>query len=161
MCRVLQVSKSGYYYWLKSKLSKRKKENLELVSHIRRIHQRSRQTYGSPRITEALKEEDIHVSRPRVARLMRKEKIISKIAKKHVVTTDSKHKYPVVGNLLERNFNPTGLAEAWVSDITYIRTTQGWLYLTIILDLADRKVIGWSLSPGLTSSQTSVAVCMS
>jgi len=157
MCRVLQVSKSGYYYWISSSPGKRKRENQELLIHIRRIHQRSRQTYGSPRITEVLREENIHVSRPRVARIMRREKIRSKIAKKYKVTTDSKHKYPVVDNLLKRNFNPTALAEVWVSDITYIRTSQGWLYLTIILDLADRKVIGWSLSSGLTASQTSVA----
>jgi transposase InsO family protein len=92
-----------------------------------------------------------------VARIMKKANIRSKIARKYVVTTDSKHKYPVVGNYLDRNFHPAELAKVWVSDITYIRTQQGWLYLTVILDLGDRKVIGWSLSQGLTARQTSIS----
>lgn len=157
MCQVLGVSKSGYYYWLHSDGGTRKKQNQELLVHIHRIHQNSRQTYGSPRITKALEKQGIRVSRPRIARIMKTAKITSKIKKRFKVTTDSKHKYPVVDNLLNRNFRPGILAQAWVSDITYIRTRQGWLYLTIILDLADRKVIGWALSKGLSAKQTSVA----
>jgi transposase InsO family protein len=88
---------------------------------------------------------------------MKKAKITGKIKKKFKVTTDSKHNYPVVGNLLNRNFGPNRLTMAWVSDITYIRTQQGWLYLTIILDLGDRKILGWALSKGLSADQTSVA----
>jgi len=156
MCDVLQVSKSGYYCWLNSSPGKRKQENLELLEHIRKIYHKSRQTYGSPRITKDLWAENIHVSRPRVARLMKMANIRSKIAKKYVVTTDSQHKYPVVSNYLDRNFHPAELAKVWVSDITYIRTQQGWLYLTVILDLGDRKVIGWSISQGLTARQTSI-----
>ncbi len=157
MCKVLCVSKSGYYYWLNSRSSKRKQENQELLSHIRRIHKKSRQTYGSPRITKSLNKEGFQVSRPRVARIMRKAKITVQYKKKFKVTTNSKHKYPIVENVLNRNFNPVGIAHAWVSDITYIRTQQGWLYLTVILDLGDRKVIGWALSSGLTAKQTSIA----
>jgi putative transposase len=157
MCAVLGVSKSGYYYWVNAKPGKRKKQNQELLAHIRQIHQKSRQTYGSPRITESLRREGVHVSRPRVARIMRKAKITVKTKKKFRVTTDSKHTYPVVDNLLNRNFTPNRAAQAWVSDITYIRTRQGWLYLTIILSLADRKVIGWALSSGLSTIMTSVA----
>jgi len=157
MCQVLDVSKSGYYYWLSSDGGKRKRQNQELLVHIRRIHQKSRQTYGSPRITKSLRREGIHVSRPRVARIMRQAKISSKIKKRYKVTTDSRHTYPVVENLLNRDFRPDRGVQAWVSDITYIRTRQGWLHLTIILDLADRKIVGWALSKGLSASQTSVA----
>ena len=157
MCAVLDVSKSGYYYWLSSDGGRRKRQNQELVAHIRRIHQRSRQTYGSPRITESLRREGIHVSRPRVARIMRKAKITAKYKKKFKVTTDSNHSYPVANNLLNRDFRPSRVTQAWVSDITYIRTRQGWLYLTIILSLADRKVIGWALSSGLSALQTSIS----
>jgi putative transposase len=157
MCKVLGVSKSGYYYWLISGTSRRKQENQELLSHIRRIHKKSRQTYGSPRITKSLIKEGFYVSRPRVARIMKKAKITVKSKKKFKVTTDSKHKYPVVDNVLNRNFNPDRIAQVWVSDITYIRTRQGWLHLTVILDLADRKVVGWALSSGMTTQQTSVA----
>ncbi len=130
---------------------------MNLLGYIRKIHQKSRQTYGSPRITEALRSDNIQVSRPRVARIMKKAKIRSKVAKKYKVTTDSKHAYPVVDNLLDRNFIQDRLSKAWVSDITYIRTQQGWLYLTVILDLGDRKVIGWALSSSLEARQTSVA----
>ncbi len=130
---------------------------MKLLGYIRRVHQKSRQTYGSPRITEALRSDNIQVSRPRVARIMKKAKIRSKVAKKYKVTTDSKHAYPVVDNLLDRNFIQDRLSKAWVSDITYIRTQQGWLYLTVILDLGDRKVIGWALSSSLEARQTSVA----
>jgi len=157
MCQVLGVSKSGYYYWIGKSPGKREKENKELLVHIRRIHQKSRQTYGSPRITKSLNKEGIHVSRPRVARIMKQAKIRVRIKKKFKVTTDSKHNYPVVDNVLNRNFNPNRIAQAWVSDITYIRTRQGWLYLTAILDLADRKVVGWAMSKGLTAQQTSIA----
>jgi transposase InsO family protein len=157
MCAVLRVSKSGYYYWVKRRPCKRKEQNQELLVHIRRIYQKSRQTYGSPRITKSLRKEGIHVSRPRVARIMKKANIRVNYKKKFKVTTDSKHNYPVAENLLNRDFRPNRIVQACVSDITYIRTRQGWLYLTIILSLADRKVIGWALSSGLSASQTSVA----
>lgn len=157
MCAVLRVSKSGYYYWINARPGKRKKQNQELLGHIRRIHQKSRQTYGSPRITKSLNKEGIHVSRPRVARIMRQAKIKVWNKKKFKVTTDSKHKYPVVSNALNRNFTPNRIAQAWVSDITYISTRQGWLYLTVILDLADRMVVGWAMSKVLSAQQTSIA----
>ena len=157
MCRVFGVSKSGYYYWLNSSPSRRKRENQELLDQIRRIHKLSRQTYGSPRITKSLNKEGFRASRPRVARIMRGANIRVKYKKKFKVTTDSKHPYPVVENVLSRDFSPGKISRAWVSDITYIRTRQGWLYLTVILDLGDRKVIGWALSDGLKTKQTSIA----
>ncbi len=154
MCKVLKVSRSGYYFWLTKKPSKRAIENRALSDQIRKIHKQSRQTYGSPRITAELNSGKIQASRPRVARIMKKEGIRSKTVKKFRVTTDSKHQYRVVENKLNRQFKVDELGKVWVSDITYIRTGQGWLYLTIILDLADRKVIGWSLSNTLKAYDT-------
>lgn len=137
--------------------SKRDGENRMLLSEIRKIHEQSKASYGSPRIAEELKKRGFHVSRPRVARLMKQSGIKAVHAKKYVVTTDSKHTYPVVENKLNRNFSAQNTEQVWVSDTTYIKTQRGWLYLTIILDIFDRKVIGWALSSDLTAENTSVA----
>ena len=137
--------------------SKRDGENRMLLSEIRRIHEQSKASYGSPRMTKELQNRGFKVSRPRVARLMKQSGIKAVHAKKFVVTTDSKHKYPVVENKLDRNFSAKAPGQVWVSDITYIRTLKGWLYLTIILDLFDRKVLGWALSTDLTAANTSLA----
>ena len=155
MCKVLKIGRSSYYQWLKGGVSKRKLENRILTSEIKKIFKMSKQTYGSPRISKELARLGIKASRIRVAKLMRKSGLKSKVRKKYRVTTDSNHKYPVAENNLKRNFNPTEINQAWVSDITYIRTKQGWLYLTIILDLCDRQVIGWSLS---TTMHTEVTI---
>ena len=157
MCKVLGVSRGGYYRWLKADPSRRSIENQELTEKIRVVHRKSKQTYGSPRITKELRSEGIEVSRPRVARLMKRAGIRSEIKKKFVVTTDSKHTHPVAENLLNRNFEAELPGQAWVSDITYIRTAEGWLFLTVIIDLALRKVIGWALSSNLTAQATSMA----
>jgi transposase InsO family protein len=157
MCKVLRVSKSGYYKWLKSSPSKWVLENKVLTEQIRKIYQKSKKTYGSPRITSELQAQSIGVSRPRVARLMKKAGIRSILRKKYVVTTDSKHGFNIAENLLDRNFEVGNIGRVWVSDITYIKTSQGWLYLTVIIDLGDRKVIGWSLSRSLTAQLTSIA----
>lgn len=135
-------------------LSNTDTENQILTEKIKAIHGNSKQTYGSPRVTQELIKLDVKVSRPRVARLMKKAKIRSIVKRKFRVTTDSEHKYPVVENKLNRQFKVDKIATAWVSDITYIKTTQGWLYLTIILDLADRKIIGWSLSSTMKAIDT-------
>ena len=156
MCKVLNISRSGYYAWLDRKPSKRVKENKDLVGRIRSIHLKSRKTYGSPRITQELRSQDIKVSRPRIARLMKQEGIRSKAIKKFKVTTNSKHCYPVVSNSLNRDFQAERKGAVWVSDITYVPTQQGWLYLTIILDLWDRKVVGWALSDSLRAKKTSL-----
>jgi len=156
MCKVLKVSRSSYYSWLVRKLGKRDIENNKLSDCIKKIYESSKRTYGSPRVTIALLEEGLHVSRPRVARLMKKQKLQSIIRKKWIVTTDSKHKYPVVDNKLNRDFNVTRAGQVWVSDITYIKTSQGWLYLTVIIDLYDRKVIGWAFSRSLKAVYTTI-----
>lgn len=156
MCSVLKVSRSSYYNWLKRKPNKIDKENIYFANRIRKIYYDSKKTYGSPRITMALRNEGIIISRRRVAKLMKKQNLQSIIRKKYVVTTDSKHNYPVVENKLNRDFHVDGTGKVWVSDITYIKTSQGWLFLTIIIDLGDRKVIGWSLSKSLKAKDTSI-----
>lgn len=154
MCKVLNVSRSGYYSWLKKKPSKREVENQEILNQIRQVHLESRKTYGSPRITAELRSRDIFVSRPRVARLMKKTNIRSKTVKKYRVTTDSKHQHQTMSNVLNRAFKVDRIGKVWVSDITYIPTVQGWLYLTIVMDLADRRVIGWAISDSLKTNAT-------
>jgi putative transposase len=156
MCRVLQVNRSGFYAWLKRTPSKRALTNRKLTQEIRIIYQESRLTYGSPRITQVLKGRHISVSRPRVARLMKKANIRSVVKKKFRVTTLSDHTYGICENKLNRNFKVSQTGKVWISDITYVKTAQGWLYLTMIMDLADRKVIGWSLSSSLKVKDTVV-----
>lgn len=154
MCKVLKVSSSGYYKWRHQVPSARAKRNDLLVQEIRRIHKVSKQTYGSPRIKAELNKEGIKASQPLVAKLMRREHIRSIIKKKYRVTTDSSHKYPVVANLLMRDFSVSRSNEVWVSDLTYIFTNEGWLYLTTVIDLFDRKVIGWALSKTMKTNET-------
>jgi transposase InsO family protein len=156
MCETLKVSNSGYYSWLRRPVSNRAIENQHLIKEIKDIYMNSRGTYGSPRIKEELIRRNYNISRPRVARLMRKENIRSVVKKKYVVTTDSKHKYPVAPNVLKRNFTVEAPRKVWVSDITYISTQQGWVYLTVVIDLFDRKVVGWALSETMKVSDTTV-----
>ena len=119
MCKVLKVSRSGYYYWLEERTGKRAQENKTIIDLINTSFSKSEGRYGSPRITKDLTAQGLKVSRPRVARLMRKANIKSLIQKKYVVnTTDSKHSYPVADNHLHRNFSPALPAKAWVSDLT-------------------------------------------
>jgi len=158
MCKVFKLSKSGYYHWKDRKPSARSIETGEITREIHTLYQESKGRYGSPKITHQLKERGWKVSRPRVARIMYSEGIRSVICKKfRVTTTDSNHRYPVAENLLQRDFYAGRPGIKWVSDITYIPTDQGWLYLTIILDLYDRKIIGWSLSTDMTTQNTVLA----
>lgn len=121
---------------------------------IENIFEASKQTYGSPRITVELEKHGYKISRPKVAKLMKQAGLKSKVKKKYRVTTDSNHDFPIAPNLLNRNFTPDKINKVWVSDITYIRTKQGWLYLTIIMDLFDRQIIGWSLSKTMHAVNT-------
>ena len=124
------------------------------MDQIKQIYQKSHGTYGSRRIHEELKINYVHVSRRRVARLMKIAGLRAVARKKFVATTDSKHNFPVSDNLLNREFNVERAGQAWVSDITYIRTLEGWLYVTAIIDLTIRKAIGWSFSSSLRASET-------
>ena len=154
MCKVLKVSRSCFYKWYRGGASNRKKENEKLVEEIKLVFNQSKQRYGSPRITKVLNNKGLNVSRPRVAKLMRINDLRSKVKKKHKVTTDSNHSYSIANNYLGRDFSPKALNKSWVSDITYIRTSEGWLYLTVIIDLFDRQVIGWSLSKTMFTNET-------
>ena len=154
MCKVLKVSRSCYYRWYTGNISKRVFENQRLTQVIKQVFEESKRTYGSPRITANLKRQGYVISRPRVAKLMRKEGLRSKIKRRFRVTTNSNHGYSISENHLCRNFKPKTLNETWVSDITYIKTDQGWLYLTTIIDLFDRQVIGWALSKSLFTNET-------
>lgn len=155
MCKVFKVSRSGFYEWLNRKPSKRALENQTLSETIQSLYNLSKCCSGSPKLTLDLKDRGIYVSRPRVARMMRKMGIRSIICKKFkVITTDSNHSYSISPNLLNREFSAERKGQKWVSDITYIRTLQGWLYLTIVMDLYDRKIIGWSMSNGMDAEST-------
>ena len=154
MCKTLKISCSSYYNWKQNIDGKRSAQDEALLSEIKTIHKFSHQTYGSPRVYNELKNKDICVSRAKVARLMSKNNIRSVHAKKFKITTNSKHNYPVCDNILDRNFNPEREGKVWVSDITYIASKEGWLYLTIVLDLYDRKAIGWALSSRMFASET-------
>ncbi|MBE8719736.1 hypothetical protein C4F40_03215 [Sphingobacterium sp. Ka21] len=157
MCLVLEVSRGGFYTWLKRIPSKRSIENQMLESEILQAFEASKKIYGSPKITRELHKKQIRVSRARVARIMRKAKLRSIVKKKFRITTDSSHKFPIPENKLDRDFKPGILGAVWVSDITYIRTKQGWLYLTTVIDLGDRKVIGWALSNTMKAADTVMA----
>src|SRR5690606_9665758 len=132
----------SYYYWRNNPRSTREQQQKELSDHIREANEVSKGRYGSPRIAAELQARGISVLRPRVARAMKKMGLKSIVRKKYrVQTTDSKHQYQVSKNHLNRDFSAERIAQKWVSDLTYIKTGEGWVYLTVILDLADRKVV--------------------
>ncbi|MGQ0641249.1 MAG: IS3 family transposase, partial [Gemmatimonadaceae bacterium] len=152
MCRVLEVSKAGYYAWRARPLCDRVKEDRILHQRIRQIQQEVKGRYGSPRVRMELKALGIPCSRKRVARLMREHGLQAKRPHRYRVTTQSKHQQPVAPNVLNRRFSVTQQERAngtWAADITYLPTREGWLYLAVILDLASRRVVGWALRPRL------------
>lgn len=158
MCQVLKVSISGFYYWMQHPVSSRIGKEQQLLAAVKKVYQQSNCRYGSPRIAVELQEQGILASRPRVARLMRKHAIRSIIRKKYrVQTTDSNHGFAIAENYLNQEFTATRLAEKWVSDLTYIKTQEGWLYLTAVVDLADRKVVGWAMSKTMEAEVSTVA----
>lgn len=161
MCSVFQVSRSGYYAWKKRKPSLTAQRQASLTEEIREIHQEYREVYGSPRIHEELRERGQECSVNTVAKLMRKAGIRSQTVRKFKVTTDSNHRHPVAENVLDRQFDsPTKPNEVWVSDITYVWTDEGWLYLAAVEDLFTRKIVGWSMSERMTSELVSDALQM-
>ena len=152
MCSTLGVSKSGYYNWLKSGPSKRWLENQAVFLEIHDIFQDRFESYGAPRIRIELLKRGYHISRPRVGRLMKANKLFARRRRKFIFTTDSNHNYPIAPNILNQDFTVDKENQVWVSDITYIQTKQGWMYLTVIIDLFHRKVIGWAMSQSLSLS---------
>ncbi len=146
LCRCLAVSRSGYYAWQKRAPSARAQQDARLRVEIAASHSASRRTYGSPRILRDLREEGHRVSRKRVARLMRELGLEGRRRRRFRATTDSRHRFPVAPNVLMRDFDVESPNTAWVTDITYVATLNGWLYLAVILDLFSRRVVGYAMS---------------
>ncbi len=158
MCQVFEVSRSTYYDWLIRKSSRLTCENEVLKAEIIAIHQLNNRRLGSRKLTIELKDRGFQASSPRVARLMKQLGIKSIICKKfRVMTTDSNHVHIPSANLLNRDFRVSEPSKKWVSNLTYVKTLQGWLYLTIIMDLYDRKIIGWAMSETMDASCTVIS----
>jgi len=160
MCGMLSVSPSGYYDWKNRKPSKRSIENKKLTIRIKEIFDEEKSRAGAERIAKRLKFEKWLVSKRRVANIMRFHGWRAKAAKKFKATTNSNHKLPVAPNLLNQNFSASKPNEKWVTDITYIWTDEGWLYLATVMDLYSRKLIGWSLSERMTTKLVVDALMM-
>jgi putative transposase len=148
MCLVFKVSRSGFYYWFSHPASKRREENVKIMETIKEIRQSQpkKEVYGVLRMLRDLKELGFYCGKNRVAAIMRNNGIRSKIKRKFKRTTDSQHSKPVAPNILQQNFSADAPNKVYVADITYVRTSEGWLYLAIVLDLFSRMVVGWFTS---------------
>lgn len=158
MAEVLEVNRSSYYQWLKRPMSKQKQEEFKLLMEILTVHEKKRRLYGSLRITVELNNAGTKCSKNRVARIMKKYDIKAKTKRKFKVTTHSKHKKPLSKDLVKRDFTASAKNELWTSDISYIWTREGWLYLAVILDVYCRKIVGWALESTLSSKLVSKAL---
>jgi len=146
MCRALDVSRSGYYAGKAREPSARERENVVLKEAIKKSHEESRGTYGSPRILDDLRGRGFEVGRRRVARLMAEEGITGIPSKRFKKTTDSKHDHAIADNILDREFSVDTPDRVWATDITYVRTWEGWMYLAVVVDLFSRRIVGWSMA---------------
>jgi putative transposase len=160
MCRMLSVSGSGYYDWKHRPLSDRNQANQLLTAEVKRVFDDEKGRPGSPRIARRLQEEGIPASRHSVAKIMRDNGWRAKAAKKYKATTNSNHSLPVAPNLLEQKFTADAPDQKWVSDITYIWTEEGWLYLAVVLELYSRRVIGWAIAERMTATLVCDALMM-
>ena len=160
MCRLLSVSRGGYYDWRDRPTPPRTEADKDLGQAIRRIYDDHKGRIGSPRITWALRNEGRRVGKNRVARLMRQKALRAKAARKYKATTHSEHNWPVAPNLLNQDFSAQRPNQKWVADITYLATDEGWLYLAVVLDLYARKVVGWAMSERMTAKLTCDALRM-
>src|SRR5215469_13521005 len=157
MAEFFGVSRSAYYKWFKSGFLKSGDPDAELIRLIKEIVLNHRYRYGNPRVKKELyRKHGLRVSRKKVAKLMRENGLNARRMRKYTKTTDSKHSYPVCENILNRDFFAEKPGQKWVSDITYLRALEGWLYLTVVIDLFDRKVIGWALSDNLETCNTTI-----
>jgi putative transposase len=145
LCEVMQVSRSGYYAWCKREDSARESGNLRLVPLVRELHRQSGRTYGTRRIADDLREQGVPCGRYRARTLMAMAGVSARQKRKFKATTDSSHEFPVAPNLLGREFSAEAPDRVWVSDITYVWTREGWLYLAVVIDLFSRMVVGWSM----------------
>jgi len=160
LCRVLKVSRSGYYAWHQRPAATRTRQDQSLALEVAAIHAHSRGRYGSPRVHAELRERGQCIARKRVARLMRAAGLRARERRRFRCTTDSKHQMAIKGNLLARRFAVAAPNTGWVTDITYLWTLEGWLYLAVILDLFSRRVIGWALSERLERGLALEALAM-
>jgi len=160
MCQVLQVARSGYYGWLKRSESPRAISNRTLDAEIRRVFAQHRQRYGAPRIADELNDQGIPCSKNRVARRMRALGLRAIQVKKFKVTTDSNHAKPVADDLLGQDFTAARANEKWVSDISYVWTDEGWLYLAVVMDLHSRAIVGWAMDKRMTQQLVIDALTM-
>ena len=160
MCQVLGVSASGFYAWRQRRPSARKMANDKLLSQIKQVHKESRDTYGSPRIHAALTAQGFSCGLHRVARLMQKYGVRAKGKRRYKRTTNSRHAYPIVPNLLNREFTAKRPNKKWVGDITYVPTGEGWLYLAVVMDLYSRRVVGWAMADHMKQDLTLMALNM-
>jgi transposase InsO family protein len=149
ICEAVGVSRSAFYAWLRGTPSQRALTNERVLTEIRAIHVEHRQRYGSPRVRAELRDRGFDVGKHRVARLMRENGLRARLRRRFKRTTDSGHKLPIAPNLLERRFTTSAPNQAWVGDITYIWTAEGWAYLAVLLDLYSRRVVGWALRRSL------------
>lgn len=150
MCQVLQVSRSGYYEWVDRPESEQFKRRRMLEKEIRRVYHESNQIYGSPKVTRALWNQGISVSEKTVGRIMKENQLRSRTVKKYKATTHSKHSFPIHKNVLNRRFKVDNPNEVWVSDITYVHTKEGTLYVASVMDLFSRKIVGWHVDSRMT-----------
>jgi transposase InsO family protein len=146
----MEISRSGYYAKKSRCESKQAQEHQQLIPKIKKIFTESRETYGYRRVSDALKKQAENCGKHRTASLMRKLNLTPAIKRRFKVTTDSNHDKPIFTNVLNRHFNPTKVNQAWTSDITYISTNQGWLYLAVVMDLHSRNVVGWAMDKRMT-----------
>ena len=158
LCQTLRVPRSGYYAWRRCPESRRAQENCRLLKKIQDVYTDSKDTYGSPRIHVALRQQGETCGKHRVARLMRLHGLAAKHRRKFRATTDSRHDLPVAENVLNRQFTPTAPNQVWVSDITYVPTGEGWLYLAGVMDLAFRGIVGWAMSSRIDRNLVSDAL---
>ncbi len=149
LCRVLGVSRSGYYARRTRAENRRSRDNRVLEDQIRQIYTTSRSSYGSPRVHAELRAQGIRCSKKRVARLMRRAGLRAHRPRRSWATTDSRHALPIAANLLQRDFAAPAANTKWAADITYIDTREGWLYLAVVIDLFSRQIVGWAMQPTL------------
>ena len=146
MCRRLEVSRTGYYQWSARAPSERSMVNAALDAQVAAIHARNNRSYGRPRIVRDLRDQGQVVGHERVRRSLKRQGLCPVYKRPYRVTTDSNHRKPVAPNVLDRRFNGWAINRAWVGDITYLATDEGWLYLAVVMDLASRRIVGWSMS---------------
>src|SRR6266540_1253041 len=157
MCRLLGVSAAGFYAAQRRRPSARAQRDQGLRLQVRAAHKKSRRTYGAPRVHAELRAQGVPVGKKRVARLMREDGLVGLRPRRWVRTTDSAHAHPVAPNVLQRQF---GVDQVWVSDLTYVPTREGWLYLAIVLELASRRVVGWAMRETLEADLALAALRM-